>query len=95
MKRLKSVGESMAPWGTPFCRCMVLDLCFLFMTCAVLPAIKFVSHFLVLFGRLVSSIFCARMCLGTVSNALFMSITAKTVRAGGAFWLKPSNMCCV
>ena len=26
VKRLKRVGERMAPWGTPFWRCFVLDL---------------------------------------------------------------------
>ena len=36
-----------------------------------------------------------RICLGTVSKALFMSIVAKTVLRGGCFLLKPSNISCV
>ena len=51
------------------------------------------SHFLSLLLRLVFSIFCWRMCFGTVSKALFMSIVTRIVRDGGVFWLNPSSMC--
>lgn len=65
------------------------------MTCACLPEMKFVSHFLSLLCSVVSIIFCMSVCRGTVSKALLMSMAAITVREGGRDWLKPSNMCCV
>ena len=48
--RLNSVGESMAPWGTPLLMLMVRDFwpfCFIW---AVLPDRKLASHFLIFVG---------------------------------------------
>ena len=74
VKRLKRQGERIAPWGTPFLICTSLDVWPFEMTLAVLPVKKFAIHFLRLFSMCVFSIFCMRRYVGTVSNALFMSI---------------------
>ena len=65
------------------------------MICADLPAMKFVSHFLVSLWSVVFRIFCDSIRRGTVSKALFMSIVVSTVRGGGDLSLKPLRICCV
>ena len=76
---LNSVGERMSPCGRPFLILIVRNFLFLYCICAVLPDRKFDIHFLWFGGILVFMIFCMRMCLGTVSNALFMSIAVRMV----------------
>ena len=82
MKRLNNEGERIAPCGTPLYKGIDLDLVFLWVTLACLPEMKFMSHFLSLLCRFVSRILLERMCLGTVSKALFTSIATITVRSG-------------
>ena len=73
----------------------MFDLVYMCVTCACLPDMKFDIHFLLLGSIVVFSIFLIRICLGTVSKALFMSIKVRIVLVGGVFWLKPSKICCV
>ena len=93
MKRLKSRGESMAPWGTPLGNVINFDLWLRWEIWAVLPEMKLASHFLSWFVVFVVSIFWISKCLGTVSKALLMSMAASTVLDGSVFWLKPSRKC--
>lgn len=93
VKRLKRQGERIAPWGTPFLMCTSLDIWPFEMTLAVLPVRKFAIHFLRLFSMCVFSIFCMRRYVGTVSNALFMSIAISMDRFEG-FVFSPFIMGC-
>ena len=77
--RLNRVGESMVPWGTPFLILIVRDLWPFCCIWAVLPDRKLASHFLVFVGMLDWRILWIRLCLGTVSKALFMSIAINIV----------------
>lgn len=79
MYRLKRAGDRIAPWGTPFFMFIVRDFCPLCWIWAVLPERKFDIHFLECGGKFVSSILLMRLCLGTVSKALFMSIAISMV----------------
>ena len=56
-KRLNRVGDNTAPCGTPFVILCVLELVFLYWTCACLPDMKFVSHLLSLLCIVVFRIF--------------------------------------
>ncbi len=76
---MNRLGERTDPWGTPFGRILVRERDVPNRICACLPAIKFVIHFLSLVWKLVCSIFWMSSCLGTVSNALFISIAASIV----------------
>ena len=91
-KRLKSVGESTDPCGTPLFMCSVLERLPSILTRAILPWRKLASHRLMLLFMLVFMIFCNSMCFGTVSKALEMSMVASRVRAAGFLLLKPSSM---
>ena len=72
--RLNSMGDRMAPWGTPFFKVNGFENWPKQDVWAVLPDTKFASHFLKCVGSAVEINLCIRMCFGTVSNALFMSI---------------------
>jgi len=63
-------------------------------TCPVLFERKFEIIFLSFVDMCVLMILSMRLCLGTVSKALFMSMVASTERSG-FISLKPSRMCCV
>ena len=94
VKRLKRQGERIAPWGTPFLKCTSLDVLPFDMTLAALPVKKFAIHFLRLFSMCVLRIFCMRRYVGTVSNALFMSIAMSMDRCG-CFVFSPFIIGCV
>ena len=94
VKRLKRQGERIAPWGTPFLMCTSLDVWPFEMTLAVLPVKKFAIHFLRLFSKCVLRLFCMRRYVGTVSNALFMSIAISMDRCE-VFVFSPFIMGCV
>ena len=83
VKRLKRVGDNMEPCGTPFFRYIVREVLPFRDTWAVLPEMRFASHFFKLGWRFVFSIFWMSMRLGTVSNALSMSIAVSIVFCGG------------
>ena len=68
--RLNSVGDSMAPWGTPFLMFMVRDFWPFCCIWAVLPDRKLADHFLMFVGILDWRSLWIRLCLGTVSKAL-------------------------
>ena len=68
---------------TPFLMCTNFEIWPFEMTLAVLPVKKFAIHFLRLFSMCVFSIFCMRRYVGTVSNALFMSIAISMERLEG------------
>jgi len=54
-----------------------------------------VNHFLSLLCMTVLRILEMKMCRGTVSKALFISITASVVLRGGCLLLEPSKMSCL
>ena len=83
MKRLKSVGESTEPCGTPFVKCLVVEGFPLNSVNACLPERKFASHFLKLGCMLVLRIFWIRRWRSTVSNALLKSLAAISVLCAG------------
>lgn len=95
MKRLKSVGESTEPCGTPFVKRFVGDGLPLYSVYASLPERKLASHFLKFGCMFVLRIFCMSKWRGTVSKALLMSIAASSDLCAGLRWLKPSVMFCV
>lgn len=39
-------------------------------------------------------IFCIRICWGTISKVLIMSVTTRTVWEGGVSWLNSPRICC-
>ncbi len=93
--KLKRIGERTAPWGTPFGRVRVRERCERRMTWAERREMNAVNQRVSLFwGRSRDRIFCVRICLGTVSNALLISMVASVVHFGGSS-LKPSAISCV
>ena len=79
MYRLNSVGDSMAPWGTPFLMFMVRDFWPFCCIWAVLPDRKLANHFLVFVGILDWRSLWIRLCLGSVPKVLFISIAINNV----------------
>lgn len=95
INRLKSVGERTEPCGTPLGKLRVCEGLPLYVVCACRPERKLASHFLTLFWMCVLSILFMRMCLGTVSNALLMSMAAMSVLCAGFCVFSPSSVVCV
>ena len=93
MNRLKSSGDSRAPCRSLLYSGRVVDSIFLYIVFAFLSDMKFVSYFLLFVCRVVFRIFHWSICVGMVSEALFMFIMASLVLLGEGFWLNPSRTC--
>ena len=77
----RALGDSICEWFVVY----VFDE----RTQPSLPLTKLASQRLSMLGRCVDVIFWMSICLGTVSNALDMSMAAVTVLAGGLRALNP------